>query len=245
MPFVRTRLAFTVATALTALLGGFTPSADAAAPPGPVTVPGSHPDHLTAAEDAGRIPTTTNLTARLYLGTRDPNGLHTFLTAVTTPTSPHYRHFLTPAQYERRFGLTPSARNRITRWLTSAHLRITEDTPHYLQLIGSEAHFATALGTDIHRYDTSAGTIQAPVDDMPRPRLAGPRREDCGRPLLQPAGRRPLPRPHRASPGRLSNRLLRLLRRTAHHQAPQGIRKNADLRPPAPTPRPCCAAPPV
>ncbi|MBY8344426.1 S8/S53 family peptidase [Streptomyces sp. KC 17012] len=199
MPFVRTRLAFTVATALTALLGGFTPSADAAAPPGPVTVPGSHPDHLTAAEDAGRIPTTTNLTARLYLGTRDPIGLDAFLTAVTTPTSPHYRHYLTPAQYGRRFGLAPSARNRITRWLTSAGLRITEDTPHYLQLTGSEAHFATALGTRIHRYDTSAGTVQAPVDDIrvPAP-LAQEAKAVDGLSFNLPAAARPLGRtePH-------------------------------------------------
>ncbi|MEV6480274.1 S53 family peptidase [Streptomyces sp. NPDC051576] len=193
MPFVRTRRALTGATALTALLGAFTPSAHAAASPSPVTIPGTHPDHLTAAEDAGRIPTTTNLTARLYLGTRDPNGLDAFLTAVTTPTSPHYRHYLTPAQYERRFGLTPSARNRITRWLTDAHLTITEDTPHYLQLTGSEADVATALGTRIHRYETSAGTIQAPADDIRVPAsLAQDAKALDGLSFNLPAAARPL-----------------------------------------------------
>ncbi|MFD4880188.1 protease pro-enzyme activation domain-containing protein [Streptomyces sp. NPDC058420] len=193
MPFARIRLALTVTTALTAFLGAFAPTAGAAAPPGPVTVAGSHPDHLTAARDAGRIPAATTLTAHLYLGTRDPNGLDAFLTAVTTPTSPRYRHYLTPTQYERRFGVAPGTRTRITQWLTDARLRITEDTPHYLQLTGSEAHFAQALSTTIHRYDTSTGTVQAPADDIRVPAsLAQDAKSVDGLSFDLPAAARPL-----------------------------------------------------
>src|SRR6059058_2161310 len=59
--FARTRLAPTVATALTPLFGASTPSADAAVPPSPLAVPGSHPDHLTAAQDGRRIRTARGM----------------------------------------------------------------------------------------------------------------------------------------------------------------------------------------
>lgn len=151
---------------MAATAAALAPTARAAEPPAPVSLSTTHPRHTTAGTDAGRIPATTPLTARLYLGTRDPDGLDAFLAAVTTPTSPHYRHFLTPTQYERRFGVTPSARHRIRQWLTSAHLRISANAPHYLQLDGTETHFARALGTGIHRYDTPGGTVQAPTGDI-------------------------------------------------------------------------------
>lgn len=190
------RRAFAIAAAVAATAAVLAPTARAAEPPSPVSLSTDHPHHAALGTDAGRIPATTPLTARLYLGTRDPDGLDAFLTAVTTPTSPHYRHFLTPPQYESRFGMTPAARHSIRQWLTGAHLRVIANAPHYLQIAGTEAEFARALGTDIHRYDTPGGTVQAPTGDIRvPPSLAQDMRGAEGFSFDVPAAARPLGHP--------------------------------------------------
>lgn len=85
------RRAFATAATVATMAAALAPTARAAEPPSPVSLSTNHSHHAAAGTDAGRIPATTNLTARLYLGTRDPDSLGAFLNAVTTPTSPHYR----------------------------------------------------------------------------------------------------------------------------------------------------------
>src|ERR1700681_3880703 len=46
------------------------------------------------------------MTARVYLAGRDRAGLAAYATAVSTPGSALYRHYLTPAQLVTRFGAT-------------------------------------------------------------------------------------------------------------------------------------------
>ena len=48
------------------------------------------------------------VSVRVYLAGRDPAALDAAATAVTTPGSPSYRHFITPAQYAQRFAPTDS-----------------------------------------------------------------------------------------------------------------------------------------
>jgi len=198
IPIHRAVVAISAFAALTA--APVAPSAYAAESPKPVLLHSDSVDHATAGTDAGQIPADTHLTARLCLGSRDPKGLGAFLTAVTTPTNARYRHFLTPTQYERRFGLTPSTRRRIRRWLTDARLRITRDNTHYLQLAGREADFAAALGRGIHRYDTPGGTVQAPAGDVHLPAsLARDARGIDGLSFGALAAARPMGRPERQS----------------------------------------------
>ncbi|MEU4926165.1 S53 family peptidase [Streptomyces yokosukanensis] len=199
MRSIHIRRALASVAAIAALAAALTPTANAAEPHKPAPLPGSHPDRATTESDTGQIPAATHLIARLYLGPRDPDGLDAFLTAVTTPTNPRYRHFLTPAQYERRFGLTPSARHRITQWLTSAHLRVTAKSPHYLQVSGTEGDFARAMGTSIHRYAGSGGTVQSPAGDVRVPAsLSRDARAVEGLSFNVPATAQPLshPEPH-------------------------------------------------
>ena len=54
----------------------------------------------------GRLPANQVLQLDLVLPLRDPAGLKSFLNDVYDPTSPSYRHFLTPAEFTARFGPT-------------------------------------------------------------------------------------------------------------------------------------------
>ncbi|MFC1443180.1 S53 family peptidase [Streptacidiphilus sp. N1-10] len=172
---MRLRHIAVAATALGSVIAAGSPvqartATDQAVPATPRTVlQGSHPDYATSRQDLGAVPAAQTLTARVYLGSRAPVALTAFLQSVTTPGSPDYRHFLSPAQYQQRFGLTAAQRRSAVRWLTSSGLRVTADTLHYLQVSGPEAAMDRALGTSIHRYGTAWGPLQAPVQDASVP----------------------------------------------------------------------------
>src|SRR5205807_7436555 len=57
-------------------------------------------------------------TERIYLAGRDPAGLVAYAHAVTEPNNPNYQHYLTPAQFQSRFGATQEQVTAITSWLT-------------------------------------------------------------------------------------------------------------------------------
>ncbi|WP_079173458.1 S53 family peptidase [Streptomyces monashensis] len=153
-----------------------TASASAAHAAGPSTrhvLAGSHPAYAAPASDQGPIPGDATLTARLYLGYRNPDQLSTFIRTVTDPQSPRYQNFISPEEFEREYGLTANQRRNIARWLTGAGLKITADTSHYVQVSGPEQAMKSALGTSIHRYQTSWGPMQAPAADVSLPQSVG------------------------------------------------------------------------
>nr|WP_279617400.1 S53 family peptidase [Streptomyces incarnatus] len=160
--------------AASALLAPAAAPALAAVPAGTTTsnrtlLPGSRPGYADAAADLGAVPSDQTMSARLYLGSRDPRALADFLRSVSDPASHSYRDFLTPGQYQRRFALSAAQRGAVIRWLTTSGLRVTTGTPHYVQVSGSEAALAKALGTSFHRYETAWGPLQAPTRDASVP----------------------------------------------------------------------------
>lgn len=61
-----------------------------------------------AARSLGALPGATRLHVTVALTPRDPSALLAFVTAVSTPGSPLYHHYITPSQFRRRFGPTAS-----------------------------------------------------------------------------------------------------------------------------------------
>ncbi|MQY39921.1 hypothetical protein SRB17_79490 [Streptomyces sp. RB17] len=134
---------------------------------------GSRPAYATPAADAGPVPGDRRVSARLYLNSRDPRGLAAFLRDVTDPRSPHYRHFLTPAQYQRRFGPADRQIQTVTAWLARSGFIVTGRTPHYLRIGGPARAVRQAFGTSLHRYRTGRDTIDAPSADLSVPASLG------------------------------------------------------------------------
>jgi subtilase family serine protease len=85
----------------------------------------------------------------IYLPLRDREGLETLLDALHTPGSAQYRHWLTPAQFDARFGPSKSTVDAITRELAAFGLRVTQAHTHSLHVSGPvsavDAAFATKL----------------------------------------------------------------------------------------------------
>jgi subtilase family serine protease len=65
----------------------------------------------------GMVPATTGLHVTVALRPRDPAALAAYARAVSTPGSPSYRRYLTPAQFARRFGATPAQISAVRRSL--------------------------------------------------------------------------------------------------------------------------------
>ncbi|MBV9281648.1 MAG: S8/S53 family peptidase [Chloroflexi bacterium] len=139
------RLPFTALT-LTALLTLIVPSSAstvpfasspaqaAGSPPVPnihhlgpfVPLPGSVLKALGSARRLAPLAASTPIGVAVSLRVRDEAGLSRFLADVYNPRSPLYHHFLTPRQFEQRFGPTPAQQKVLVAWLQSRHLRVTQ-----------------------------------------------------------------------------------------------------------------------
>jgi subtilase family serine protease len=141
------------------------------AAPGPqrLAVVGSHPAWATATAGRGLVPASTAISARVYLAGRDPAGLAAYAARVSEPGSAVYGHYLTPTQYQQRFGPTAAQVSAVREWLTGAGLRITAVTSHYVAFSGTEAEVPAAFGTVLHYYQMGGALQRAPAVPLTMP----------------------------------------------------------------------------
>ncbi len=71
------------------------------------------------ATQVGVYTATALLTVTLALRPRDAAGLRSFAQAVSDPHNQFYRHYLTHAQIEQRYGATPSTIDAVAAWVRS------------------------------------------------------------------------------------------------------------------------------
>ena len=92
------------------------------------------------------------------------------------PSSPNYRHWLTPEDYASRFGLTPRDHAKIMDWLKSEGVTVQESSRgrNWISFAGSAAQVSKALRTSIHTYQVNGETHFANATDPSVPEaLAG------------------------------------------------------------------------
>jgi subtilase family serine protease len=106
---------------------------------------GSPPSLPSGARTVGSVPASTPMRVTVTLQPRDPAALAAFATAVSTPGSPLYRQYLTPAQFAQRFGAT------------EAHIQAVE---HSLRAHGLHPGPASANGLSIP-VSATAGQLKA------------------------------------------------------------------------------------
>jgi len=162
----------TAATLLTAaLVGGFLVASPAASATASATaaVAHTHPAWATATADHGAAAASTTLTPTVFYAGQDPAGMTAYAQAVSTPTSPLYRHYLTPAEYHTRFGATAAQVKAVRSWLTGAGLKITSSNAAGVTVTGTAPAVQKAFGVTLHSYKVSGGTYVAPATDAQVP----------------------------------------------------------------------------
>jgi hypothetical protein len=91
---------------------------------GGLTVPGPRPAPLPAGSRViGAAPAEKPLELTVTVAPRDPAGLARFVAAVSDPTSPEYRHYLSPAQFAARFAPTAASLRALRARLARLGLR--------------------------------------------------------------------------------------------------------------------------
>ncbi|PZS17440.1 MAG: serine protease [Pseudonocardiales bacterium] len=141
----------------------------AQAQPAARAVPHTKPAWLGHAQHLGHANAKSAVNARVYL---TPNGgldaLKAAATAYSTPGNAAYRHFLTPAQYQARFGTTSATVSQVRSWLKSAGLKVTGVEPNnsYLTVSGTVAAAQKAFGSSIERFRHDGQTVQAPASTL-------------------------------------------------------------------------------
>ena len=90
-------------------------------------------------------------------------GLQTYARAVGDPTSPLYRHFLTPDQIGQQFGAPQAAYTAAATYFARYGLSVKGWKQRaVLQVVGPQANMEQAFGTTFLKYNSTAGAFYGP-----------------------------------------------------------------------------------
>ncbi|HTX29742.1 MAG TPA: S53 family peptidase [Solirubrobacteraceae bacterium] len=136
-------------TALLAITLG--PAAYAAPAPGTHLVPG-YLNGLPLATKVGAAPASQVMTIGVELNRPDTAGELTLYNEIYQPGSAQYHHFLTPAQFDARFGVPASTVSAARSWLTGGGLSVQTASNDYFTATGTVAELDRLLQVNINRY---------------------------------------------------------------------------------------------
>jgi subtilase family serine protease len=176
MPYLTWRRAAGTVLCASALTAGTLAAASGAeAASQRMTIAGTHPSWASSAHRVGSSQLTAgSVNSRVYLAPRDPAGLAALATEVSTPGTALYRHFLTPAQIQARFGATAAQVGAVKAWLSQSGLRVTGVSNHvadgYIAVTGSLAAASRAFHVTFGRYRLAGqGVVRAPLQAASAP----------------------------------------------------------------------------
>lgn len=109
------------------------------------------------SQDLGAVPDSLALERMVLVlrrSTAQEQDLRALLTAQQTPGAAEYHHWLTPAEFGARFGISAADRASIRAWLGTHGLRAGAASPgaSVLEISGSAGQLRGAFGTAIHSY---------------------------------------------------------------------------------------------
>ena len=98
------------------------------------------------------------MTIRLSLKLRNTKQLKQLLEDQQNPASPHFHHWLTPTQFEQRFGRTPAEVRSASNWLKDQGFHVNEQTARKItagataNIVQTAFHISIAASLDDQRY---------------------------------------------------------------------------------------------
>ena len=154
---------------LTATLGAA--SAANAAPSSRATLPGSVPSWATASAFKGAADPSDHVGFRVYLGWRGGDAAAAYASAVSTPSSPDYGHYLTPQQFRAKYAPARADVQAVQQWLRRQgfHLDYTPLNGHYVAAEGTVAQASDAFGAAFGEYRVDGKTLRSPKQPLTIP----------------------------------------------------------------------------
>ncbi|HEV7926146.1 MAG TPA: protease pro-enzyme activation domain-containing protein, partial [Verrucomicrobiae bacterium] len=152
---------------------------------------GQIPAVVPTLQPLGRLDTSTKLTLSINLPLHDLGALNSLIGQIYDPSSPLYRHYLTPDEFDARFGPTEQDYQAVITWATRAGFAVTSAHPNrkILEVNASVADIERALQVTMRTYahPTEHRTFFAPDSE---PSL------EVGLPILNISGLDNFARPH-------------------------------------------------
>src|SRR3984885_2840922 len=107
---------------------------------------------------------------QIGIGLKDPHaGAEAALeSALQNPSSPQYQHFLTPAQFDSRFGVSKTTFARMLAWLRGGGATVIETSGarNYVEIDATVKQVDSLFGTKVNRY-SAHGTSFLANDSAP------------------------------------------------------------------------------
>jgi hypothetical protein len=118
---------------------------------GRVVLPQAVPHLPAGSTQFGAPPAGQTLDLDVVLAGQNPNGLAQAVAAVSTPSSPDYRHYLTAAHYAAEYGPSPAEVAQVSSALRSEGLTVGTPQPGstLLPVSGTASVVSAALGTPL------------------------------------------------------------------------------------------------
>ena len=156
----------TAAVGATAVVAGMTIAgasgvAGASSRPADTTLRGSVAPFTATSRVIGNLPASTKLSVQVWLRPRTA-AAERYASAVSTPGSRLFHHYLSPAAYTARFAATPAQARKVAAWLrsqgfTSVH---ANGGRSYVVGAGTARRAEAAFRTQLRQY-RSTGTVNA------------------------------------------------------------------------------------
>jgi subtilase family serine protease len=121
------------------------------------------PRAVTQAQRTGAAPSTERLRVGFVLVHPHPDAEDALLRGLFDRSSPSYHHFVTPAQYAQRFGVSAATQQGVRSWLAGGGLRVEHVTGagDYVLASGTVAQVQALLKTTIGRYQAGGRAFDA------------------------------------------------------------------------------------
>ena len=124
-----------------------------------VALPNNISGRLKHATDMGAAPGNhmmTGVTLRFSMTTAQQAALSQLLVDQQNPASPRYHQWLTPEQFAADFGLSTTDIAKVSAWLSSQGLTVTEigRSGSFIRASGTVAQVEAAFGTSIHNVES-------------------------------------------------------------------------------------------
>jgi subtilase family serine protease len=155
-----------------AVVGGVASAVPAAAAAdGRAAIPASHPVWASPQARVADAPAQQKMTFRVYLNLRDEQGAEQAARAVSDPSSPSYRQYLSADQVRSRFAPDQASVDAVRGWLSSAGFSVGQvpSNNQYVEATGSVAQAQQAFAVSLGEYAVRGLKLRAGDRDLSVP----------------------------------------------------------------------------
>lgn len=117
---------------------------------------GTHPGYTVV----GAVPASTTVGVDVSIPLRHQRALDALLREQADPHSSHYRQWLSPAQFQHRYGVSDAQLATVRRGLAGSHVTVTRAGAQAVRVSGTSTDMAHLFATTLERVRSAGGPVR-------------------------------------------------------------------------------------